>query len=161
MMLKAEIHISNDLAVKGFERSLRAKAIRDISYFYATRLTFVWLALFFADAWINEAHLATWHLLILFAAWVAISAHGYFDWKKELANTKGWSFYAELDDIGVKTKSLDSSESFYEWDSYKSYTEYEDYLQIDGPGDSVSFLPKEPELISLIEFTKEKIPLKL
>ena len=87
-MLEANIHIEDELAVKGFRRALIFKAVKDISYFYAVRLTVVWLVISFADAVIGVGDLIRWHLTFLFILWIAASIYGYLDWHKRLARRR-------------------------------------------------------------------------
>jgi len=161
-MLEAHIKIDKDLAVKGFRRALKYKALQDISYFYAVRLMIVWLVVSLANALWEQADLSKIHLVFLVVLWIGISIHGYYKWHRELADqTEGWEFIAKLDDTGVTTQSVQKAEEEeikYGWDRYQSYKDCGDYLQIAFDGGGYTFLPKTAELAEVIEFTKNKIP---
>lgn len=157
-MMKAHIQIDDELAVKAFRKALRFQAVKEVLSFYSKALMVVWIVVAVADAVLGAEHLIKWHLLFLAGLAVIGSIYSYVQWEKKLAQTKGWSFYAELDHLGVTTRS--PNEARYEWDAYTGYTEYDDYLQIAGPNGAISFLPKTPELFEVIEFTKDKIPRK-
>lgn len=158
-MLEAQIEIDKELAVKGYKRALKNKALREIAYFYASRLTIVWLVVSAANLLVNEENLTNYYLLIFAGLWIISTTHGYLQWQKKLANeTQGWSFYASLDDIGVTTNI--NRNNRYNWDFYTNYIEYDDYLQINDSQGDVTFLPKSAELSEIIEFTKNKIPQK-
>jgi len=58
------------------------------------------------------------------------------------SKTVGWEFDAILDDQGVRTLSEVESETRHDWTYYKSYKEYDEYLQIDDEDGNTTFLPK-------------------
>jgi hypothetical protein len=154
-MLEAHIKIEKELAVEGFRRALKFKAVKDISYFYGLRLMIVWIVISLANALAGEEHLSGYHGLFLIAVWIAFSVHVYYKWHRDLGDTEGWEFYAQLDEFGVTTTA--DGENRNEWNFYSSYIEHEDYLQINDTDGGITFLPKTPELTELVEFTKRKI----
>lgn len=154
-MLEANIKIDDELAAKGFKRALKFKAMRDIAYHYGIRLMIIWLVLMFANGIMNAPHLNTIYLMFLAGLWLIASAYSYYDWARKIDYTKGWSFYAKIDELGVTTNV--DHEARYEWSFYKNYKEFDDYLQIEDINGGISFLPKKPELFEIIEFTKRKI----
>ncbi len=157
-MLEAQIQIEDELAAKGFKRALRGKAIRDIAKFYANYLVIIWVIIAVADGLMGAGHLIFAHLIVILGLWIVATTLGYYDWTKRIAETKGWSFHAKLDEQGVITNI--SNENRMNWNFYKSYKEYEDYLQIESSEGNFTFVPKTPELFELVEFTKQKIPRK-
>lgn len=157
-MIEAQVQVDDELAVKGYRKALRRKAVDDIIAFYTPRLLVVWLVVAFVDVVADVGHLIIPHMLALLALTVAAAIHNYLDWDKRVAQMKGWSFYARLDEMGVTTRS--PQENWYEWSSYKGYREFDDYLEIERLPGEISFLPKTPDLFRAIEFTKEKIPRK-
>lgn len=106
----------------------------------------------------DAEHLIGLHAKLFLGIWVIISAYEYVNWYRRIGDTDGWSFYAELDEAGVNTNA--AAKNRIEWDSYVSYEEYEDYLQINDKRGGISFLPKTPDLFEAIEFTKRKIQKK-
>jgi hypothetical protein len=68
-------------------------------------------------------------------------------------------YTAILDDNGVTIKS-EVAENHFSWDSYKSYKDYDTYIQINFANEGMSLIPKTPELYEIIEFTKTKLPLE-
>jgi hypothetical protein len=157
-MIEAHVQIDDELAVKGFKRALRAKAIKDISHYYATNLMIVWMVIAVADVVLGAAHLMFSHFLVMAGLWIVASVAGYYDWTKRIAQTKGWSFDAKLDEQGVIINA--SQKNRVNWDHYTGYKEYDDYLQIEAGEGEISFLPKTPELFEVIEFTKQMISRK-
>ncbi len=157
-MLEAHIEIEDKLAAKGFKRAMRNKAIAELAHYYATNLVIVWIIIAIADGIFGAGHLIFPHLLFIIGLCVAATILGYFDWVKRIDQTKGWSFHAKLDEQGVITDI--SQETRYNWNYYKNYKEYEDYLQIESSEGTFTFVPKTPELSEMIEFTKQKIPRK-
>lgn len=159
-MLEAHIKIEKDLAVKGFRRARRYSAFHEIAQFYGYRLAAVWIIISIADSVIGAPNLMTFHLLVLALVWLAVTAHRYAQWYRELdQKTEGWEFYAKLDDVGVLTEvepTLDLQD-FHPWSHYSRYKEYDDYLEITDIYGETTFLPKEPMLCEMIEFTKRKI----
>jgi hypothetical protein len=155
-MLEAHIQIDDDLAAKGYRRALQSKAIADICNHYAKNLLIVYMFVAAADAILDAPDLIWSHFLCLCVLWVFACIYGYSDWTKRVAQTRGWSFHAKLDELGVTTDN--SQETRNNWNFYTSYKEYEDYLQIDNSEGAVTFLPKTPELFEIVEFTKQKIP---
>ena len=132
--------------------------MKDISAYFASIFVIVWIVIAFADAVMGQADLIRFHFLFLFGLWIIASVVSYIEWYKKIAKTKGWSFYAKIDDESVVTSI--SQESRNSWSFYKSYEEFEDYLQINGHQGEITFLPKTPELFEMIELTKQKIPSK-
>lgn len=157
-MIEVQVQIDAELAVKGYKKALRHKAVNDIIYFYASKLMVVWLVVAFADAYAGAARLIPLHLLFLSGLGIIASVYSYLDWEKRVSQMKGWSFDATLNEMGVTTRS--PQESWYEWSSYKGYKEFDDYLEIERLPGEISFLPKTPDLFEAIRFTKEKIPEK-
>jgi hypothetical protein len=155
-MIEAHIKIDDELAAKGYKKALRFKAVRDISYYYAARLMLVWIVIMIVNGLMNAPELSKVHLLALALVWIGASVHGYLDWSKKIAETRGWSFDARLDARGVTTDT--DREQHHDWDYYKGYREFDDYLEIEMGDGGFSFLPKRPELFEVIEYTKEKIP---
>src|SRR5215470_11435808 len=136
---------------------MRAKAIQDISYYYAVRLMVLWLVLSFVNALSGHGDLTKLHLAALGVVWIVASAWRYLEWQKELsAKTEGWEFDATLDETGVTTRS--ESEARYNWNYYIDYKEYDDCLEIRDHRGNITFVPKEPHLLEAIEFTKKHIP---
>lgn len=154
-MIEAHVKIDKNIAVKGYRKALRSQALKDIPYFYASRLMIVWLVVCFANALAGMSHLSGYHGLFFLATWAGISVHGYRKWYREVGEMDGWEFYARVDELGVTTDA--TSETRNEWSKYSSYAEYDDYLQITETSGGITFLPKRPELEELIEFTKTKI----
>jgi len=157
-MLEAYVKIDDELVVKGFRKALRFKAVKDISVYFASLFAIVWIVIAFADAVMGQADLIRFHFLFLFGLWVVASVVGYVEWYVKLSKTKGWDFYAKIDDESVITST--SQENRNNWNLYKSYEEFEDYLQINGHQGEITFLPKTPELFEIIELTKQKISVK-
>lgn len=157
-MLEARVQIDDELAVKGYRRALRFKALQEQAYFYSSKLAVVWVVVAIADALFDAPHLIAPHFFFLLALSVAATFDGYLRWNKKIAAMRGWSFYARLDEMGVATTF--PQENWYEWSSYTGYREFDDYLEIERLPGEISFLPKTPELFQVIEFTKEKIPQK-
>ena len=157
-MPEAHVRIEKELAVEGFRRALKFSAVKDISYYYGLRLMVVWIVISLANALAGEEHLSGYHGLFLLAIWIAVSVHGYYKWHRDLGDTEGWEFYAQLDELGVTTTV--NGENRNEWNFYSSCIEHEDYLQINDTRGGITFLPKTPELAELVEFTKRKIPVK-
>jgi hypothetical protein len=157
-MLEAQIQIEDELAAKGFKRALRGRAIRDIAKFYASYLIIIWVIIAVADGLMGAGHLIFAHLIVILGLWIVATIFGYYDWTKRIAETKGWSFHAKLDEQGVITNI--SNENRMNWNFYKNYKEYEDYLQIECTNGNFTFVPKTPDLFELVEFTKQKIPQK-
>jgi hypothetical protein len=157
-MIEAQVKIDDELAVKGYRKALRFKALKEHAYYYSSKLAVVWVVVAFADALFGAPHLIAPHFFFLLALSVAATAYGFFQWDKRIGELKGWSFYARLDEMGVTTRN--PQENWYEWNSYAGYREFDDYLEIERLPGEISFLPKTPELFQVIEFTKEKIPPK-
>lgn len=157
-MMEVHVEVDDELAARGYRKALRAKAVNDIVYFYASKLMVVCLVVAFVDAYAGVARLIPLHLLFLSGLGVAASVYSYLDWEKRVSRMKGWSFHARLDEMGVTTTA--PQENWYEWSSYKGYREFDDYLEIERLPGEISFLPKTPDLFQAIEFTKEKIPPK-
>ncbi|HEX8286511.1 MAG TPA: hypothetical protein VF556_00860 [Pyrinomonadaceae bacterium] len=158
-MLEATIEIEDKLAAKGYKRALQGKALRDIAHYYATKLIIVWVVIAVADGLYGAGNLIFTHLIFIFGLWIVATVYGYADWSRRIAQTKGWAFRARLDEQGVVTSAF-SNEERKNWNYYKSYKEYEDYLQIESTQGEITFLPKTPELFEVVEFTKQKIPQK-
>ena len=156
--MEVKIQIDDELVVRAYRKAMRHKAVNDIIYFYASKLMVIWLVVAFADAYAGAARLIPLHLLFLSGLGVAASVYNYLDWEKRVAQMKGWSFEATLDEMGVTTRV--PHENWYEWSSYKGYKEFDDYLEIERLPGEISFLPKTPDLFEAIQFTKEKIPEK-
>ncbi|HEX6126949.1 MAG TPA: hypothetical protein VFZ23_16365 [Pyrinomonadaceae bacterium] len=159
-MLEARIEISDELAARGFKRAMTPLAAPQIAAYYGNKLALVWVVVAIVDGIAGASHLIFYHLLALIAVWVAASLMRYHEWSAEIGRTKGWSFHAKLDEGGVTTKHQDPDEQRVSWSFYKNYVEYDSYLQIEDENGSFSFIPKNPELFALIEFTKRKIPEK-
>ncbi|HEX8370483.1 MAG TPA: hypothetical protein VF604_18195 [Pyrinomonadaceae bacterium] len=157
-MIEARIQIDDELAVKGYRKALRFKALKEHAYFYASKLAIVWAVIACADALLGAEHLIKPHFFFLLALSVAATVYGYIKWDKKISELKGWSFYAKLDEMGVTT--MNPHENRYEWSSYTGYREFDDYLEIERLPGEISFLPKTPDLFQVVEFTKEKIPPK-
>lgn len=97
------------------------------------------------------------HLLAPGIVWVVVSIFGYVNWQKGLVEkAEGWGFDARVDKTGVTT--WHDTESRHNWNFYLDYKEYDDYLEIRDQDGNVTFVPKEPHLAELIEFTKKQIP---
>ena len=154
-MIEEHIQIDKNLAVKGYKKALKFKAIRDTTYFWATRLFIVWIAIVIADQIGNQGQLIGLHFQFILGLWVIASIYSYVDWYKKINNIEGWDFHAKLDEKGVTTTI--SKESRMDWNSYANYKEYEDYLQINDVHGGITFLPKTSKLNNVIEFTKTKI----
>jgi hypothetical protein len=157
-MMEVHIQIDDELAVRGYRKALRRKAVDDIIGFYMPKLMMVWIVIAIADALAGASHLIILHLLFLTGLTVAASIYSYIEWERKISQLSGWSFYARLDEMGVTTTN--PQENWYEWSSYTGYREFDDYLEIERLPGEISFLPKTPELFEAIEFTKEKIPPK-
>lgn len=157
-MLEAHIEIEDKLAVKGFKRAMQGKAITDIAKFYANYLIIIWIVIAVADGILGAGHLIFYHLLVIAGLWIVATAYGYLDWSKRIAQIKGWSFHAKLDEQGVIVTRSENER--LNWNFYKNYKEYDDYLQIECTNGNFTFVPKTPELFELVEYTKEKIPRK-
>ena len=155
-MLEARITIDDDLAARGFKRAMSTKAIVDISAHYAWMLTIVWMIVSVVDGFFNAGELITVHLLFLTGLWIFATARRYFEWSRETASMKGWSFDAVVDELGVIVRRSFEEEQV-SWSSYKNYVEFDHYLQIEDENGNFSFLPKTPELFEIVEFTKQKI----
>ena len=157
-MLEAQIEIEDKLAAKGFKRALQSRAIRDYAKFYAQYLVIIWIVIAIADGIYGAGHLIFPHLLFIAGLWIVATVFGYLDWSNKIAQTKGWSFHAKLDEQGVIITRSENER--LNWNFYKNYKEYEDYLQIECTNGNFTFVPKSPELFELVEYTKEKIPRK-
>lgn len=154
-MLEAQIKIEDDLAAKGFKRALKNRAITDHAKFYGNYLLTVWVFIAVIDGLFGAGELIFVHLLAIAFLWLAATAYGYNRWLKQIDNVKGWEFHAKLDEQGVITGTLD--EQRMNWNFYKNYVEYDDYLQIESTDGDFTFVPKTPELFEIVEFTKQKI----
>lgn len=154
-MLEVYIKIEDELASKGFKRALKNKAIGNLAAFYGNYLAVVWVLIAVADGLIGAGHLIFPHLLVIAGLWLVATAYGYSKWSYSIARIKGWDFYAKLDEQGVITNI--ENEERINWNYYKNYVEYEDYLQIESTDGTFSFVPKTPELFEAVEFTKQKI----
>jgi hypothetical protein len=157
-MLEAHIKIDKELASRGWLRAMKFRAIRDISYYYASRLMGIWIVILVVNGLMGAPELNGYHLAALGAVWIGASVWRYLEWKKDVNAMAGWEFDAVLDGASV-TVTSDSSATRL-WSDYKSLREFEDYLEIEDEQGNFSFLPKHPELSELIEFTKQKIPAK-
>ena len=122
-MLEAQIKIEDDLAAKGFKRAMQEKAIADNAKFYGSYLIVVWIVIAIADGLMDAGDLIFPHLLVIFGLWIVATVYGYLDWSKRVAQTKGWSFHARLDEQGVITK-MSLNEERRNWNFYKNYKEY-------------------------------------
>ena len=122
-MLEAQIKIEDDLAAKGFKRAMQEKAIADNAKFYGSYLIVVWIVIAIADGLMDAGNLIFPHLLVIFGLWIVATVYGYLDWSKRVAQTKGWSFHARLDEQGVITK-MSLNEERRNWNFYKNYKEY-------------------------------------
>jgi len=159
--IKVHVKIEKELAIKAWRRAMRFKAFDRLLYFYATRLTIVWLVVATVDAINNEKDLAPFHLGSLAIVCIVACIYGYIKWYLEVeSKTVGWEFDAILDDQGVRTLSEVESETRHDWTYYKSYKEYDEYLQIDDEDGNTTFLPKIESLAEAISITKTKIPSK-
>ena len=159
MKLSGHIKIEKQLAVKAYRRALRFSAFNTYAYYYAVRLVVVGLLIAMADAVWEERDLIPRHAAVLGIIWLGITLFEYIRWHYDLEKkTEGWEFDATLDDTFVKTYAKVEAEREVPWDFYTSYREYEDYLEIRDSDSQVTFIPKTPELIEMINFTKEKIP---
>ncbi|HSK72213.1 MAG TPA: hypothetical protein VK892_10990 [Pyrinomonadaceae bacterium] len=157
-MLEAHIQIDDELAAKGYKRALKGKAIRDIAKFYSNYLIVIWVVVAVADGLMGAGHLIFPHLVVIFGLWIAAIFLGYNQWTKQVAAIKGWSFYAKLDEQGVIITRSENER--LNWNFYKNYKEYDDYLEIESSQGEITFLPKTPELFEVVEFTKQKISQK-
>jgi V8-like Glu-specific endopeptidase len=154
-MLEVQIKIEDELAAKGFKRALKNKAIIDHATFYGNYLAVVWIVVAFADGLMGAGHLIFPHLLVIAGLWLVATAYGYSKWLNQISQIKGWDFYAKLDEQGIITTR--ENEERMNWNYYKNYVEYEDYLQIETTDGTFTFVPKTPELFEVVEFTKQKI----
>lgn len=157
-MLEATIKIEDELAAKGFKRAMQGKALKDNAKFYANYLVIVCVVIALADGFMGAGHLIFTHLTVIFGLWIVATAYGYLDWSKRVSQTRGWSFHAKLDEQGVVVTRSENER--LNWNFYKNYKEYDDYLQIECTNGNFTFVPKTPELFEIVEFTKEKIPRK-
>lgn len=160
-MLEARVEIPDDIASPGFKRAKTPGALLQIASQYGYNLVVIWAVVAFVDLILRAGYLILPHLAVLTGLWIAATIYRYFAWSKEIAQTRGWTFYAQLDDHGVTLRrDPTEGETRVSWSFYKNYVEYETYLQIEDSTGNFSFLPKTPELFELIEFTKTKIPEK-
>lgn len=159
-MPEAQIEISDTLASTGYKRAMAYRAIVQIGAQYGREAAVIWVVVSIADAIAGAEHLITYHLAFLIAVGLVATATRYYQWKKEVAQMKGWSFHARLDEDGVTINYTLPQEQRYGWNFYKNYVEYDSYLQIEDESGGFSFVPKTPELFELIELTKRKIPEK-
>lgn len=158
MELSGRIKIEKELAIKGYRRALRFSALNSFAYYYAVRLVVVGLLIAIADAFWDGRDLIPRHAAVLGIVWLGITLFEYVRWYRDLdTKTEGWDFDATLNDTGVKTFAKVEAENEYPWDFYTSCREYEDYLEIRDSNAQVTFVPKTPELMELVNFTKEKI----
>ncbi len=155
-MLQAHIQIDKDLAVRAYKRALRPSAVKSFAISYGWLTFAAWLGVSAIDFFAGQVDLILYHSIFFFGLWVLEVAVATFYWQRILASTtQGWGFRATLDDDGVTTQY---GETKHAWTDYSAYIEYEDYLQLIGPGGQISFLPKTAELAEIVVLTKEKIP---
>ena len=160
-MLQADIWIDKHLAIKAYKRALQSREIWGLALGHgvvniATLLGAVATVIGLDTDYSLDHQVLLIRLSIFFTIlWMFEVAGGFFYWQRTLRRTtQGWGFHATLDDEGVTTQA---GETKRVWGDYSAYVEYEDYLQLTGPGGEISFLPKRPELTEIIAFTKEKI----
>lgn len=160
-MLEAKIHIDKELAARAYINALGKKTLRGLLPFYAVpyflALTGSLAVVSALDSDYNLDHkILVIRLSLLFVVlWIGQVAVTFIIWRHTLAKEQvGASFHASLDSEGVTVRS---EEIRRPWSDYTAYTEYEDYLQLTGPGGQFSFIPKRAELEEIIAFTKEKI----
>ncbi len=158
-MIEAEIHLSDELAAKALLRSQKRKAIKDSIKILGGFLGLVWIIVAILDFVYQTGSLIFFHFVFLFGLFLILVVTEYYLWKKKIAETNGWSFHAKLDDQEVVVTYTYPEIRRY-WASYKSYEEFDEYLQIESMNGEISFVPKTPELFDLIEFTKRRIPRK-
>lgn len=155
-MIVAHVTIEKELAVRGWRRALRFRSIKNISYFYAVRLTIVWIIISIVNGIFDDGRLTGYHLLALTIVWLVATLARYINWYREIGeNTVGWEFDVVLDDDGVTSKSHSSMTR--NWSFYKQYREYDDYLEIEDSDGNITFLPKTNDMQELVEFTKAHI----
>jgi hypothetical protein len=160
-MLEARIEIPDKIAAEGFKRAMTPSAVPQIASYYGNKLALLWVIIAIVDGLAGSGELIFYHLLTMIGVWIAASVLRYLEWSKEIARTPGWSFEVSLDDDGVTiTRDTTDVKRRVGWSFYKNYVEYDKYLQIEDRDGNFSFLPKTPELLKVIEFTKEKIPEK-
>ncbi|MBA3769379.1 MAG: hypothetical protein H0X08_02555 [Blastocatellia bacterium] len=159
MSLSAHIKIDKDLAVKGYRRALRYGAFGTYLYWYAIRLTVLWVLIAMADGIGGEKDLAPLHAGVLLLVCLGATIYDYIQWYRGIETTiTGWEFDATLDEDGVKTHTEVPSDAEYSWDFYTGYREYDDYLEIHDSNKQVTFVPKTVVLAEVVAITKEKIP---
>lgn len=161
-MPQANIRVDKDLAARAYKRALRPRTIRDLLPFYAIPYFVALLGtLAIVSALDTDYNLDHKALVVrlagLFAGlWICQVAVTVYFWQRSLTEEqRGASFHASLDNEGV---TVQYEEIRRPWSDYTAYIEYEDYLQLLGPGGEISFIPKSVELEEVIAFTKEKIP---
>jgi len=159
-MLEAQVEIPDALASEGYKRAMALRAVGQIGGYYSRNLAVIWVVIAIADAFANAGHLIFYHFLFLLAVAAVATAMRHYDWSKEVAAMKGWTFHAKLDDDGVVTQYSLLPSEHRGWEFYRNYVEYDSYLQIEDQNGGFSFLPKTPELFEIIEFTRSKIPEK-
>ena len=156
-MIEAKVIVPKHIVTKGYLNSEKP-------YTYLSHLKdsinpyfMAWTAVILVDTLTGNNNLIFWHLLAISIFGVLYTTYIYKEYQ-EIHNSIGKEieYHVRIDDSGVYIKH---PEQYTSWDKYINYTEYDDYIQINGLN-GVSFLPKTEELKHVIEFTKKKIPNK-
>ncbi len=110
-------------------------------------LKFTSLSFHFPLSMLLFLFLVTWLGLLLFAfIKTYISTHSI---------KEGFSFHVKLDEDGIET-----CEQKMPWEYYLFYVEHNDYLEIHTTDKSITFLPKNDEIIDILDYTRAHIKQK-
>lgn len=153
-MIKATINVEKELWAKAL---IKEKSLSTLFYYlryYSGQFSYAWIVVAIVDYFTENIDLIFIHLISLMFLVIIASIYTFFIWKKDFINSESdYSFKVELDETGV---NLVDSNIFHEWSYYEYYKEYENYLLIRA-NDGYSVLPKNNELLELIQFTKKMI----
>lgn len=158
-MKEHKITVSKELFHKALIKEKKYSEFIDILKILFSQTILIFLIVILIDKYTHNSNIIYLHTSYIYIVVVSMAAYLYVHWriilKKEL---KGYTFTAIVSDEGVVTKQ---NEEFHEWNSYKYFIEYDEYLMIKHKNGGLSFLPKTEELKEIIEFTKTKIPQKI
>ena len=151
----AKITISAALAKKVFWRAYKYRLLWKHAKFYGVILLFG-AGGFSTFQFIASGRVAFSGLYLLFPIWAVLIVFSYSKSYYILKNVnEGYSFDVKLDEEGVET-----SDQKISWDEYHYFVEFDEYLEIHGPKNSISFVPKTAELHDILEYVRKRIPTK-
>ncbi len=156
-MIEGKVKVDQSIAAKAYKRAMWFDAVKSLTYFHGIRLAIVWFTITIVNGFFGQEFLNTYHGYTLFVILIGFVLYDYQQWSKKIDETRVEDYVAKLDELGVQI-DREFVEERYDWDLYKNYEEYEDYIQINFVNGGMTIIPKTNELYEVIQFTKTKIP---